>query len=130
MHLPDSLNASKMEELYLNHNGLRNFFKYIGSNRITVLDASNNLIEILPNEMLNFKKLEVLNASGNKITSVPKDLLSLPSLSYLFLQGNQIRNFDVNVSLSNNLREINLSHNPLNQHTKNAIKFKNSFKWN
>lgn len=130
MLLPDSLNTPILEELYLNHNGLKNFFKYIGPNRIKVLDLSNNLIEELPIELMNLQKLEVLNASGNQIAFIPKDLPSLPYLSYLFLRGNQIQNFDLNVSLNDSIREIDLSNNPLNLYTKRAIKTKDIFKTN
>lgn len=92
---------TKLEEFKIDHNRLDG--SLIGEIRkmpLKTLDVSYNNMTGMPAEIGQLNKLETLNYSYNKITGLPNEL------------GN----------LKNNLKEFNLTGNPLSQSTLDKIK--------
>lgn len=68
--------------------------------KLRVLDVSNNNMAGMPAEIGRLRNLETLNYSNNRITGLPNEL----------------------ANLKNNLKEFNLSGNPLNTEQINTLK--------
>ena len=92
---------TKLEEFKIDHNRLDG--SLIGEIRkmpLKMLDVSYNNMTGMPAEIGQLNKLETLNYSYNKITGLPNEL----------------------ANLKNNLKEFNLTGNPLSQSTLDKIK--------
>ncbi len=92
---------TKLEEFKIDHNRLDG--SLIGEIRkmpLKTLDVSYNNMTGMPAEIGQLNKLETLNYSYNKITGLPNEL----------------------ANLKNNLKEFNLTGNPLSQSTLDKIK--------
>lgn len=92
---------TKLEELRIDHNRLDG--SLIGEIRmmpLIALDVSYNNMTGMPAEIGQLNKLQTLNYSYNKLTSLPNELSNL----------------------KNNLKEFNLTGNPISQDTLNKLK--------
>jgi Leucine-rich repeat (LRR) protein len=78
------------------------------------LDASNNALDVLPENVKSFKELEFVDFSKNKLTSAVV-LSELTNLTYVHLHSNQLKlNFDF-VRKCTNLTHLNLCDNCLTE---------------
>jgi hypothetical protein len=57
---------------------------------LEILDLSNNLLETIPDEIVQFKKLKILFLSNNRFTQFPLILGQCQSLSMIGFKANQI----------------------------------------
>jgi Leucine-rich repeat (LRR) protein len=70
------------------------------------LELSNNNIEVIPYEVISFKKLSCLDLSSNKITNIHKSLSKIESLKSLCLEGNPLKKKDIKFLYSNKNLQI------------------------
>jgi Leucine-rich repeat (LRR) protein len=77
------------------------------------LDASNNDLDVVPENVKSFKELEFVDFSKNKLRSAIV-FSELTNLTYVHLHSNQLTNFDF-VKLSCNLTHLNLCDNVLTE---------------
>ncbi len=73
---------------------------------VVELNLAGNSLLILPENLIQFKKLKSLNLSGNQIDTLP-DLTCFAQLEYLDLAGNKLKTIP-RLSGLTNLRELNL----------------------
>lgn len=119
--LPDSLTNSMIEEIFLAHNELNDFFKYIGSNKLKTLDVSSNKLTVLSEEIMKLNEIELLDFSGNLITSVSGKLFGLPKLSYVFLHGNRIKNIYGQIIIGDSLKQVGIKNNLVDENILNQL---------
>jgi len=80
---------------------------------LTVLDAHDNNIEKLPEEIGELKELGRLHLSHNKLANFPKSFCDLSTLKLLMLSGNIIESLPEDFGYLCNIEELDLSQNKL-----------------
>lgn len=128
----------EVESIILHHNQLisfpQNLFKF---ENITILDVSNNGLEVLPDVFEHCKlttliaknnclqndslpktftpnpNLRELNLSGNHFETFPEQVIDLVNLKYLYLGGNKIKSISKNVWKLSNLQILSIGGNQI-----------------
>ena len=65
---------------------------------LTILDADNNQLTIVPSTILNLKNIKTLNVANNSINNLPPELSLLEKLNKLSIEGNPL------ISIKSSLR--------------------------
>ncbi|XP_014774266.1 E3 ubiquitin-protein ligase LRSAM1 [Octopus bimaculoides] len=81
--------------------------------KIRVLDAHNNSIKHLPENIDQVRSLQVLNLEGNKLKKIPESIGNLKFLQSLNLKGNKLKEIPTSLSNLSSLRTLDLSNNQL-----------------
>ena len=114
--MPNLATNANLLELHLNNNSLMTIDvqKLLGSPpnysqvlALTILEAANNRIKSIDNEILrSMNGLETLNLGSNELTSFPlKSLSQSSNLEHIDLKSNQIETLmDWNITGTNNLK--------------------------
>jgi Leucine-rich repeat (LRR) protein len=99
--------------LNLSGQGLTKVPEYVFSRTDLVeLNLSNNLlIDALPSQIGNLKKLKVLNLSNNKFIGVPAEVGQLKNLEVLNLSNNQLTGLPFEIGNLLNLKLLDVSGN-------------------
>ena len=108
----------QLEELFVNHNRLRNFFRDADLEtqfpNLKVLDARHNNLESHSLHGLLPRNLVYLYLSDNSLHTIPAHLLDNQShLTWLDLSGNQLEALPAFTKALNALRTLNLARNRL-----------------
>ena len=82
---------------------------------LTVVDAHDNVIETITEEIEELKELVKLHLSHNNISSFPKSFCNLPSLKVLYLTSNAIKDLPEDFGYLCNIEELELSQNKISQ---------------
>ena len=84
---------------------------------LTVLDVSNNGLDILSDEIVNFKNLTELKLSSNQLETLPGNLAELPNLTHLDLSYNPLSKDALKVVFNiASLTSLGLNHCSINEH--------------
>ena len=118
--LPDSFGQlSQLRALDISHNQLRDLPDSLGN--LLDLDSlylNGNQIEILPQWIGNMTMLSYLwlgyGRKGNPLKEIPDLFINLQNLRQLLLQSCQVTELPPFLAQIKNLRELLLTHNPLN----------------
>lgn len=80
---------------------------------IRVLDAHNNSIKSLPEDINKIHCLQVLNLEENKLKKIPESIGKLKYLQSLNLRGNKLKELPVSICDLPSLRTLDISHNQI-----------------
>ena len=87
---------------------------------LTVLDVSNNGLDILSDEIVNFKNLTELKLSSNQLETLPGNLAELPNLTHLDLSYNPLSKDALKVVFNiASLTTLDLCNSLINEHEEN-----------
>ena len=112
-------NLTNLSELFLDNNQLAKVKGLENLTNLSALNLSNN--ELTKIEGLeNLTKLSALNLSNNELTKI-EGLENLTKLSTLNLEYNEVTKIEGLDALLQNLREINLSYNPIEELPENSL---------
>jgi len=80
---------------------------------IRFLWLSRNELKQIPPHIENLKKLEWLDASDNKLISLPEELCNCTALKVLWLENNDLTNLPLYIQKLKNLEDLDLENNKL-----------------
>ena len=112
-------------DLILSNNSIQTLPSEMGKmTNLVAFKIDHNLLDgSLIGEIRQMSKLKVLDVSYNKMTGMPAELGQLSNLETLNYSNNSITGLPNELSkLKNNLKEFNLSGNPLSQSQINSLK--------
>ncbi len=112
-------------DLILSDNSIKSLPSQMGKmTKVVVFKIDNNVLEgSLIGEIRQMTKLEVLDVSDNNMTGMPAEIGDLSKLRTLDYSQNKITNLPNELTkLSGNLKELNLTGNPINQATIDNLK--------
>ena len=115
---PDIYNKTDTSTLILSNNNIRTLPSEMGKlNNLVVFRIDHNILDgSLIGEVRQMSKLKQLDVSYNKMTGMPAELGQLNSLETLNYSYNSITGLPNELgNLKNNLKEFNLTGNPLSQ---------------
>ncbi len=121
----DVYSKSATTELILSNNRIETLPSEMGKMvNVTVFKIDNNLLDgSLIGEIRQISKLKVLDVSDNNMTGMPAEIGQLSKLETLDYSNNKITGLPNELAnLKNNLKEFNLTGNPLNQEQINRLK--------
>ncbi len=126
--LPENFNFPQLEHLDLNNNELTALPANFNPPQLISLDLDNNQLVALP-ENFNPPNLRSLYLDNNNLTALPENF-NPPLLTRLELNGNLISDKEINQMIERfkdqgylpNLRELNLSGNPITQNAISELK--------
>lgn len=112
-------------DLILSNNSIKSLPSEMGKmTNVVVFKIDHNLLDgSLIGEIRQMSKLKVLDVSYNKMTGMPAEIGQLSSLETLNYSNNSITGLPNELSkLKDNLKEFNLSGNPLSQAQINSLR--------
>lgn len=119
---PSHIAALNQPELDLSHQNLTHIPSEIGLLvNLQKLQLFVNNISGLPKEMTTLKKLHWLGLAGNNMTNF-KTVSSLRHLRWLSFAGNNLSHLPKEIGNLTNLKEFNLSYNPIYQAEQDQIR--------
>lgn len=120
--LDDALqNPDKVKRLDLSGKALEELSDDVGKLvNLEVLVLRNNSLSSLPTSLANCKSLREIVITRNSFKTIPPVIASLPSLQVLDISYNSLASLD-GLSAARNLREVNLSGNPIEVIGKNSF---------
>jgi len=121
----DIYSKTNATELILSYNNIRTLPGEMGRmTKVTVFKIDHNLLEgSLIGEIRQMSQLKILDVSNNNMTGMPAEIGQLSKLETLNYSNNKITGLPNELAnLKNNLKEFNLSGNPLDQTTINKLK--------
>nr|NP_001178314.1 leucine-rich repeat and IQ domain-containing protein 4 [Bos taurus] len=83
------------------------------SDRIFFIDASNQSLLTIPEDILALRELEEVHLENNLIAEIPKDIQHLRKIRVLYLNKNKLKNLCPEMGRLSNLEGLDLSDNPL-----------------
>lgn len=114
----DIYNQTNVTELILSNNNIKSLPSEMGKmTKVVVFKIDHNILEgSLIGEIRQMSQLEILDVSDNNMTGMPAEIGQLSKLQTLDYSNNKISGLPNELSnLKNNLKEFNLSGNPLSQ---------------
>ena len=100
----------EIKYLDVNIKNIKEFPKEIKYLCVENINAINNGIETVPDEILELDMLVYLNMTHNKIVKFPLKMCNMTNLKELYLNKNFIKEISIDLP---NLTELNLAHNKL-----------------
>nr|WP_294897166.1 COR domain-containing protein [uncultured Pedobacter sp.] len=82
------------------------------SNDLFCEEKFKNRIELVPDEIIKFKKLSRLNLENNLIKGLSDNIQLLPSLKFLNLKNNRLTEISEKIANMKSLKELHLEGNP------------------
>jgi Leucine-rich repeat (LRR) protein len=122
---PDVYNQTSTTDLILSNNNIRTLPSEMGKmTSVVIFKIDHNILDgSLIGEIRQMSKLKQLDVSYNKMTGMPAEIGQLDNLITLNYSYNNISGLPNELAnLKNNLKELNLTGNPLNQAQINKLK--------
>jgi Leucine-rich repeat (LRR) protein len=121
----DIYGKTKTTDLLLSNNNIKSLPSEMGKmTNVVIFKIDNNVLEgSLIGEIRQMSKLKVLDVSYNNMTGMPAEIGQLSKLETLNYSYNNIDGLPNELAnLKNNLKEFNLTGNPLSQEKINKLK--------
>lgn len=113
--LPNSvIELPNLKMLEIDNINLKNYDNFNKLKNTFSIKIKNNNMNSIPSEVYGLKKLTDLNFSDNILQIIPQELFENLNLSVLDLKNNQIKELPSDLADLNKLNELHLAGNPLN----------------
>ncbi len=114
----------KIEKLRIRSACLKFVPKRIGALNRLKLFSLGNMVEEIPDSIIELKRLEYLYLGNNLLTQIPVNVFLLRNLKTLHLQKNRIKKITESIGKLENLELLNLKGNKIRDLPKNLLNLK------
>lgn len=111
--LPPRIFQLPLTALHLQRNQLKSLDGLEQATRLTLLDVSHNMLEVLPDIFVHLTSLEVLNIADNRIANLPDSIGSARRLTEFNCSHNRLSSLPNAVGNITQLTILDVSHNQL-----------------